>query len=145
MASAGLVTQSAEQMGFVFAPAPAPPRFWRLVRETSRAAWYRAGKSLPLYERVIFVGIAAFYNRHQCWPTSMELFEFLLELKARRPLHERYRLVKDINNVRPRLTDMNQMTPALVVTGARRRCTSQRSAGHVMYEWRIPQLGEAGR
>jgi hypothetical protein len=123
---------------------------WRLMRETSKAAWYRASKNLPHAERTIFIGIAAFWYRRQYWPTSMELFEFLQQLR-----HRRYRWILDINNVRPRLTTLNQhrnrageLVP-MVITAGTRRCASrhaqrQRAVGSnpgKVLTWAIPQVG----
>ncbi len=124
---------------------PRQPRVWRLLRETSKAAYYQLGHQIPMDERTVFLGVAAYFYRHQVWPTSMELFEFLSALRAKHPRHPRYGRIKDVNNVRPRLTELNQRTPPLVVTGEKRRCTSERSKGHKMYVWRVPQLGEAAR
>lgn len=121
-------------------------RPWRLVRATTKAAWYAVRDILPSHEAAVFWGLMAYWNRHQDWPTGMELFEFLEQLRKRNPRHPRYRLIKDINNVRPRLSEMNQRDPAVVVTGPKRMCTSVRSstwANHqVVFTWRIPQLGE---
>lgn len=137
----------AEQAALPLEPAPSPPapRFWRLVRETTKRAWYVVREQLEANERAVYFGLMAYWNRHQHWPTAYELYEFLEDLKHKHPNHPRYRRIKDINNVRPRLSMMNQYDPPLVVTGEKRRCTSQRRAGSLMYVWRIPQLGEPVR
>jgi hypothetical protein len=134
--------------------APPAPRFWRLVRETSRRAWYVVRERLPRRERAVYFGLMAYWNAKQHWPTSQELLEFLLELKRRNPRHPRYRLIIDANSVRPRLTGLNQYDPPLVVTRAtdRRLCQSQRArearqllVGRSTMEvsvYRIPQVGE---
>lgn len=122
-------------------------RRWRLVRATTKAAWYAMRDSLAEHERVVYWGLMAYWNRYQCWPTGMELFEFLDDLRKRKPQHPRYRLIKDINNVRPRLTCLNQRDPAVVVTGEKRPCRSRHANGNpkVVLTWRIPQVGEAVR
>jgi len=126
-----------------------PPRQWRLVRETSRRAWYAVRDILPKQQQAVFWGLMAYFNRHQEWPTAMELLEFLQDLRVRRPHHPRYRLITDVNSVRPRLSEINSHDPALVVTGPARLCTSrheQRKSRHTpVLTWRIPQLGETAR
>lgn len=139
--------------GLALEPAPPPaPRFWRLARETSRRAWYMVRDTLPPRERAVYYGLMAYWNRYQTWPTSLELLEFLLALKARQPRHPRYRLVHDVNSVRPRLTCLNQYDPPLVVTGPTRCCTSTAARSSTgrrrslqVLTWRIPQLGEVPR
>jgi hypothetical protein len=121
-------------------------RPWRLTRATTKAAWYAVRGQLTEHEQAVFWGLLAYWNRHQAWPTAYELFEFLRACRARTPRHPRYRLIHDINNVRPRLTGMNQRDPAIVVTGPARVCTSQRAreAGSTLevLTWRAPQVGE---
>jgi hypothetical protein len=122
---------------------------WRLVRATAKAQWYVIRETLKGRERAVYWGLMGYWNRHQDWPTGMELLEFLLEHKAKNPKHPRYRLITDVNSVRPRLTGLNQREPALVVTGPKRHCTSNYEKGkehHLqVLTWRIPQLGEAVR
>lgn len=126
--------------------APPPRRFWRLVRATTRQAWYLVRDTLPAREQAIYFGLMAYWNRYQTWPTALELLEFLLELKQRHPRHPRYRGIVDVNSVRPRLTGLNQHEPPLVVTGAPRLCTSRQarqwSRRKPVHVWRIPQVGE---
>lgn len=149
MATGILAPQPDTQLGFEFVPAAAPPRFWRLVRETTRQAWYVVRDTLPNQQRACYVGLMAYWNRYQCWPTSQELLEFLLALKAKHPGHPRYRCISDINSVRPALTYLNQNDPPLVVTGEPRLCTSVKSGAQLhrrpVLTWRVPQLGEAVR
>lgn len=136
-------------------------RPWRLTRATSKAAWYAVRNELSKHEQAVFWGLLAYWNRHQAWPTAQELYEFLRALRRRKPRHPRYRLIHDINNVRPRLTTMNQHDPALVVTGPKRVCQSERAREArreavdrrgrddltplEVLTWRIPQVGEATR
>lgn len=120
-------------------PAPPAPRLWRLVRQTSRAIYAELKRTLPRRERVVYLGLAAYWNRHQEWPTSSELLEFLLDLKRRHPRHPRYQLVTDLNSVRPRLSEMSTHGRAVVLRGIERRC---RVKGTVQMVWRIPQLGD---
>lgn len=140
------VAERAEQLEALATGVPAR-RPWRLARETSKAAWYAVRDVLPEQEKAVFWGLLAYWNRHQDWPTGMELFEFLEALRHRRPNHPRYRLIKDINSVRPRLTCMNQDDPARVVTGPKRPCRSRLAKGSTrpVLTWRIPQLGEPVR
>jgi hypothetical protein len=121
---------------------PAEPRRWRLVRETATAAYARLKTKLPAHERVIYIGLAAYFNRHQAWPTSRELFEFLTEQRLRKPKEARFRRIKDINNVSPRLSDMSTHGRTVVWRGEIRPCTSRRSRGRRMLTWRIPDRGE---
>lgn len=148
-----LATRRTQSLPLPFDPAPSPPspRFWRLVRETTRRAWYVVRDTLGPRERAVYFGLMAYWNRHQAWPTSAELLEFLLDLKRRHPRHPRYRLIVDVNSVRPRLSALNQRTPALVVTGPTRKCTAHATLARVdarkpaVLTWRIPQLGETPR
>lgn len=141
-------------LGLVPAPSPPAPRFWRLVRATAKRAWYVVRDTLPKRERAVYFGLMAYWNRHQQWPTAMELYEFLIELKRRHPRHPRYRLIVDINSVRPRLTGLNHYNPPLVVTRTsdQRLCQSNRAqearrlmrgpSNMLVNVWRIPQVGE---
>lgn len=135
---------------------PAPAKPWRLMRATARHAWYVVRDRLPLRERAVYYGLMAYWNGRQHWPTAQELLEFLLVLKGRHPRHPRYRVIHDINNVRPRLHGLNHYDPALVVTGPTRLCQSARAREArallktqtpklEVFTWRIPQLGEAAR
>jgi hypothetical protein len=126
-----------------FEPATTDPprRFWRLVRETAVGAYdvlKRTGRR-DAGERAVYVGVAAYYNRHQRWPTAMELFEFLTVLRTNKPEHARYRRIKDINNVRPRLTEMSTHGRRAILRGPKRPCTSARSGGATVLTWMIPQ------
>lgn len=137
-----------ERLEAVITGVPAP-RTWRLVRATTKAQWYQVREQLHKREQAVYWALMAFWNRHQMWPTGMELLEFCLERKKRRPNHPRYRLIVDVNSVRPRLTGLNQKDPALVVTGEPRLCTSEhaRTSTHrkPVLTWRIPQLGDPVR
>lgn len=122
-----------------------PPRRWRIIRQTSRAAWIAVRDILPKQQQAVFWGLMAYYNRHQDWPTAMELLEFLQAARLRKPNHPRYRLISDVNSVRPRLSEMNDRTPPLVVTGDARLCRSRHASSRrrkPVMTWRIPQLGE---
>lgn len=146
---------AAVQAGFDFAPQEPDTYAWRLTRATTKAAWYAVRDRLSKKEQAVFWGLLAYWNRNQTWPTAMELYEFLIELKKRTPNHPRYRLIHDINNVRPRLTSMNQYDPAIVVTGPTRPCQSARAKearkllkGPSTLEvltWRVPQVGDSPR
>jgi hypothetical protein len=131
----------------LFSNAPSDQvRVWRLTRATTKAAWYAVRANLPKHEQAVFWGLLAYWNRYQQWPTGMELFEFLEAKRKRSPQHPRYRLIRDINNVRPRLTTMNQRDPAVVVTGPTRLCTSRQAADNPtkkpVLTWRVPQVGD---
>lgn len=126
-------------------PAPPAPRLWRLVRQTSKAVYELLKHRLAAHDRAVYLGIAAYYNRYQQWPTSSELLEFLLELKARHPRHPRYQLIVDANSVRPRLTGMNKR--GVIRCWHPRLCTSRRSRTkrglpRELHTWRIPQVGD---
>jgi len=121
---------------------PSPPRLWRMVRETSRATYALMKARLPMQERAVYLGLAAFFYRHQVWPTSSELFEFLVALRDRHPQHPRYRYIVDINSVRPRLSMMSTHGRVVVLRGESRPCTSRRSTGRCLHVWRIPQVGD---
>jgi hypothetical protein len=135
-------------------PAPAPaPRPWRLVRETSRqvVTVLRRGDYLPACERVVLTGLAAYYYRHQMWPTAMELYEFLSRPRKTGRGAVRRPLVRDINSVRPRLTELSKLSRGeIVVRGDRRECRSrfarERAAGELrlvrVHTWHLRQVGE---
>ena len=63
---------SSRSLMLPFEPAPSPPapRFWRLVRETTKHAWYIVRDTLPARERAVYFGLMAYFNRHQDWPTA---------------------------------------------------------------------------
>lgn len=126
-------------LDFVPQTAPPAPRFWRLVRQTSRAMYAELKRTLPARERVVYLGLAAYFNRFQTWPTSRELLAFLLELKRRQPRHPRYRLIVDVNSVSPRLSEMSTHGRVVVLRGPSRRCTVK---GSMQHTWRIPQVGD---
>ena len=135
-------------------PAPAPaPRVWRMVRETSRqvVTVLRRGDYLPACERLVLTGLAAYYYRHQRWPTAMELFEFLSRPRATAKGSARRPRVRDINSVRPRLTELSKLDRGeLVVRGERRVCQSKFARDRVggamreirVHTWHLRQVGE---
>lgn len=142
----------ADQPALALTPQPPAVSPWRLTRATTKAAWYAVRDQLEKREQAVFWGLLAYWNRHQQWPTAQELFEFLVAMKRRTPTHPRYCLIHDINNVRPRLTGMNQHDPAIVVTGEKRLCHSARArearqlltrpSTLLVFTWRVPQVGD---
>lgn len=66
------------------------------VQDTSRAAYDELRPSLSERQASVLRGISAFYARHTRWPTAYELFRFM----------ERDGTAKDLNDVRPRLTEL---------------------------------------
>jgi hypothetical protein len=118
--------------------APPAPRFWRLVRATATGAYAHLKRTLPARERAVYLGLAAYQNRYQHWPTSRELLAFLLELKHRHPRHPRYRLIVDVNSVSPRLSGMSTHGRAVVLRGPVRRCAVK---GTQQLTWMIPMAG----
>lgn len=106
-------------------PAAAP----RATALTSCEAYRDLAPTLAERERAVRLGLERFYQARRCWPTSYELFEFMREWGTGH--------VKDLNDVRPRLTEMSQRLRPLVFKGAKRTCSV---TGRTSLTWELPPL-----
>lgn len=68
------------------------------VQDTSRSAYDELQPTLTARQRRILVGLGRYRDTVGEWPTSYELFDFL----------KRDDLVQDLNDCRPRLTELKE-------------------------------------
>lgn len=127
--------------------APRTVRPWKRVRNVSKAqvTALRDNGSLADREQAVMDALAAFYNRHQDWPTAPELTRWMVE-------HGQLGR-EDYNLVRPRLTELcvgrrdwdhdaqqfRLVGGGRIVTLPRRIC---RVTGGNAHPWKLPQVGE---
>lgn len=106
---------------------------YKRVRQTSRES-YRRQRAIDVQKAQdgeeerkaqVLRCLAAWWNRHQEWPTARELYEGMRQIGES---------VDDINSVRPRLTSLCDV--GLVEAGAKRKC---RCSGRTVHVWRITQ------
>lgn len=69
------------------------------VQPTSLAAYEDLQATLTLRQRRVFVALRRYRGEHDEWPTAYELYE---------AMHQDD-LAKDLNDVRPRLTELKEM------------------------------------
>lgn len=94
------------------------------VRDTSIEAFKEVLETLGHRNRTVLVGLNNYIAKVQVCPTAYELFEWL-KLRGE---------VRDLNSVRPRLTNLCEM--GMVVMTTKRKCTV---TGKTVYAWRLPK------
>lgn len=102
----------------------------RATETTSCESYRELEPTLAERRRLVLRGLDRFRRAAGIWPTSHELFAFM----------QRTGLLtsgQDINSVRPRLTEMKQMTSPLVFNGAKRKC---QETGKTVLTWELPAL-----
>lgn len=68
------------------------------VQQTSRAAYEELQPTLTTRQRKVLAALVGYHSHHGVWPTAYELYEAM----------KRDALVKDLNDVRPRLTELKE-------------------------------------
>jgi Fe2+ or Zn2+ uptake regulation protein len=71
----------------------------RIVQETSVEAWDALQSTLSARQLKVLNGLQAFYDRRGYLPTSYELYDAMQAAGQ----------VRDLNDVRPRLTELREM------------------------------------
>lgn len=68
------------------------------VQATSLEAYRQLRTTLPVHHARVVAGLEAFYRRHHQWPTAYELYDHM----------KREGTASDLNDVRPRLTELRE-------------------------------------
>jgi hypothetical protein len=94
------------------------------VQDTSRAAFALITPTLGDRQQVVLQALLDFHRNCRSWPTAYELFAWM------RQRH----LAKDINDVRPRLTELRDERHAVATEQKKRRCGV---TGRSAFTWQV--------
>lgn len=86
----------------------------RNTQPTSCEVYTDLEPTLGERQRAVLTGLREFHVRRGCWPGSYELVRFMQDQQIGH--------VRDVNDVRPRLTELRDRTRSIVVNGPKRRC-----------------------
>jgi hypothetical protein len=92
------------------------------VQETSAQTYRELQPTLAQRQRAVLVALEAYHHERGCWPTAYELFRWM---------ESAHFAVRDVNDVRPRLTELKERGE--IVEGEKRRCGV---TGHTAGTWR---------